>query len=61
MTISAGIALYPYHADDLHSLKKQADIALYRSKYNGSARVDGLRSRRVRRRAYERGGSASSI
>ncbi len=39
VTISAGIALYPEHANDLHSLQKQADVALYRSKYNGRARV----------------------
>jgi diguanylate cyclase (GGDEF)-like protein/putative nucleotidyltransferase with HDIG domain len=35
VTISAGIALYPVHADDLHALKKRADMALYQSKYNG--------------------------
>ena len=39
MTISAGIAFYPEHANDLHSLQKQADMALYQSKYNGRARV----------------------
>ena len=39
VTISAGIAFYPEHANDLHSLQKQADVALYRSKYNGRARV----------------------
>jgi two-component system cell cycle response regulator len=35
VTISAGIALFPDHAHDLHSLKKRADMALYQSKYNG--------------------------
>ena len=35
VTISGGIALHPLHADDLHSLKKRADMALYQSKYNG--------------------------
>jgi diguanylate cyclase (GGDEF)-like protein/putative nucleotidyltransferase with HDIG domain len=35
VTLSSGIALFPEHADELHSLKKRADIALYRSKYNG--------------------------
>jgi diguanylate cyclase (GGDEF)-like protein/putative nucleotidyltransferase with HDIG domain len=38
VTISAGIALVPDHADELHSLKKRADVALYQSKYNGRAR-----------------------
>jgi diguanylate cyclase (GGDEF)-like protein/putative nucleotidyltransferase with HDIG domain len=37
VTISSGIAVYPGHADDLHSLKKRADMALYQSKYNGRA------------------------
>jgi diguanylate cyclase (GGDEF)-like protein/putative nucleotidyltransferase with HDIG domain len=39
VTISAGIALYPDHADDLHTLRKRADMALYRSKYNGRAQI----------------------
>jgi diguanylate cyclase (GGDEF)-like protein/putative nucleotidyltransferase with HDIG domain len=39
VTISAGIALYPDHADDLHTLRKRADMALYRSKYSGRARI----------------------
>jgi diguanylate cyclase (GGDEF)-like protein/putative nucleotidyltransferase with HDIG domain len=39
VTISAGIAVFPEHADDLHSLKKRADMALYQSKYNGRARA----------------------
>ncbi len=39
VTISAGIAFYPEHADDLHSLQKRADMALYQSKYNGRARM----------------------
>ena len=39
VTISAGIALYPDHADDLHTLRKRADMALYRSKFNGRALV----------------------
>ena len=38
VTISAGLAVFPEHADDLHSLKKRADMALYQSKYNGRAR-----------------------
>jgi diguanylate cyclase (GGDEF)-like protein/putative nucleotidyltransferase with HDIG domain len=38
VTISAGIAVYPFHADDLHSLKKRADMALYQSKFNGRDR-----------------------
>jgi diguanylate cyclase (GGDEF)-like protein/putative nucleotidyltransferase with HDIG domain len=39
VTISAGIAMYPDHADDLHTLRKRADMALYRSKYNGRAQI----------------------
>lgn len=39
VTISAGIALYPDHAEDLHTLRKRADMALYRSKFNGRALV----------------------
>ncbi len=39
VTISAGVAFFPEQADDLHSLQKRADMALYRSKYNGRARV----------------------
>jgi diguanylate cyclase (GGDEF)-like protein/putative nucleotidyltransferase with HDIG domain len=38
-TISAGVALFPHHGDDLHSLQKRADMALYQSKYNGRAKV----------------------
>ena len=38
VTLSAGIALFPDHARDLHSLKKRADMALYQSKSNGRAR-----------------------
>jgi diguanylate cyclase (GGDEF)-like protein/putative nucleotidyltransferase with HDIG domain len=38
VTISAGIAVFPFHADDLHSLKKRADMALYQSKFNGRDR-----------------------
>jgi diguanylate cyclase (GGDEF)-like protein/putative nucleotidyltransferase with HDIG domain len=39
VTISAGVALYPAHATDLHTLRKRADMALYRSKYSGRARI----------------------
>ena len=38
VTISAGIAVFPDHADDLHSLVKNADHALYQSKNNGRSR-----------------------
>jgi diguanylate cyclase (GGDEF)-like protein/putative nucleotidyltransferase with HDIG domain len=49
VTISAGIALFPDHARDLHSLKKRADMALYQSKYSGRSlstvyREDGRQS-----------------
>jgi putative nucleotidyltransferase with HDIG domain len=33
------VALYPDHASDLHTLQKRADMALYRSKYSGRARI----------------------
>src|SRR5262249_5941732 len=39
VTISAGLAFFPEHADDLHSLQKRADMALYRSKFNGRAKI----------------------
>jgi diguanylate cyclase (GGDEF)-like protein len=39
VTVSAGVAFFPHHADDLHALLKRADAALYRSKVDGRARV----------------------
>jgi diguanylate cyclase (GGDEF)-like protein/putative nucleotidyltransferase with HDIG domain len=39
VTVSAGIAFYPEHADNLQSLRKRADMALYESKYNGRSRT----------------------
>ncbi len=39
VTVSIGIALFPLDADDLHTLRRRADLALYRSKYGGRARV----------------------
>ncbi len=39
VTISAGVASSAGRADDLHALHKRADMALYRSKYNGRAKV----------------------
>lgn len=39
VTFSAGVALYPEHADNVLSLRKRADMALYESKYNGRART----------------------
>jgi diguanylate cyclase (GGDEF)-like protein/putative nucleotidyltransferase with HDIG domain len=39
VTVSAGIASYPQNADDVHSLVKHADLALYQSKNNGRART----------------------
>jgi diguanylate cyclase (GGDEF)-like protein len=35
VSISAGIALFPEHAEDLHSRENRADIALYQSKHKG--------------------------
>ncbi len=39
VTVSAGVALFPEHADDLHTLQKRADFALYRSKYGARGGV----------------------
>ncbi|WP_224983532.1 GGDEF domain-containing protein [Geomonas agri] len=38
-TLSAGIASYPWDGDDLKSVVKQADLAMYRSKRLGKNRV----------------------
>jgi diguanylate cyclase (GGDEF)-like protein len=38
VTISAGIAVFPDNADELHALVKHADLALYQSKNGGRAR-----------------------
>jgi diguanylate cyclase (GGDEF)-like protein len=38
VTISCGLASFPEHADDPATLKKRADLALYRSKHNGKNR-----------------------
>ncbi len=38
VTISAGVAAFPEMAEDLHSLVRNADLALYRSKNGGRAR-----------------------
>lgn len=38
VTISAGIAVFPENADELHALVKHADLALYQSKNGGRAR-----------------------
>ena len=35
ITACVGVALFPEHADDLHTLQKRADFALYQSKYGG--------------------------
>ena len=40
-TVSIGIALFPEHGTDLSSLLRKADIAMYRSKGSGAARVFG--------------------
>ncbi len=39
VTASAGIAIFPDHADDLHLLQKRADFALYQSKYSGRGKM----------------------
>ncbi|MCZ8519156.1 MULTISPECIES: diguanylate cyclase domain-containing protein [Paenibacillus] len=38
VTTSVGIALYPYHGEDVQSLMKYADIAMYRAKTQGKNR-----------------------
>lgn len=57
VTISSGIATFPEHADDLHSLKKRADMALYQSKFNGRARAtvysDAARGAATREAPFE--------
>ncbi len=40
VTTSQGIAAFPDHADDLETLKKRADEALYRAKEKGRNRVE---------------------
>jgi diguanylate cyclase (GGDEF)-like protein len=39
LTLSAGIATYPYHSDDRNALVRVADIALYWAKGDGKNRV----------------------
>jgi diguanylate cyclase (GGDEF)-like protein/putative nucleotidyltransferase with HDIG domain len=39
LTISVGAAHFPDHADDANSLKRRADLALYKSKRNGKDRM----------------------
>ncbi|HKC19738.1 MAG TPA: GGDEF domain-containing protein, partial [Candidatus Dormibacteraeota bacterium] len=39
VTISVGAALFPDHANDPSSLKRRADLALYKSKRNGKDRT----------------------
>ncbi|MDO1581754.1 putative bifunctional diguanylate cyclase/phosphodiesterase [Rhizobium oryzicola] len=50
VTPSIGIALYPDHARDIHSLMRYADLAMYSVKANGRNQFrfydDGLRSQR---------------
>src|SRR5438105_4860643 len=38
VTVSGGLASFPEHAGDAATLKKRADLALYRSKHNGKNR-----------------------
>lgn len=51
VTISAGVATFPTHANDPHALIKAADEALYESKRAGRDRV--TRSRRRGRKPSE--------
>jgi diguanylate cyclase (GGDEF)-like protein len=43
VTISIGVAHFPDHAHDASSLKRQADLALYKSKRNGKDRTSVFR------------------
>lgn len=39
VTISAGVALFPAHGDDVYALMRAADRALYQSKHLGRDRI----------------------
>lgn len=39
VTISAGVALFPAHGDDVYALMRSADRALYQSKHQGRDRI----------------------
>ena len=39
ITISAGVALYPEHGEDIETLLQAADIALYEAKHSGRDRL----------------------
>src|SRR5207253_9693787 len=41
ITISAGVAFYPDHGEDIETLLQAADAALYRAKHAGRDRVAG--------------------
>jgi diguanylate cyclase (GGDEF)-like protein/putative nucleotidyltransferase with HDIG domain len=43
VTISVGVAHFPEHANDASSLKRRADLALYKSKRNGKDRTSVFR------------------
>jgi diguanylate cyclase (GGDEF)-like protein/putative nucleotidyltransferase with HDIG domain len=43
VTISVGVAHFPDHANDASSLKRRADLALYKSKRNGKDRTSVFR------------------
>jgi diguanylate cyclase (GGDEF)-like protein/putative nucleotidyltransferase with HDIG domain len=43
VTISVGVAHFPEHAHDANSLKRRADLALYKSKRNGKDRTSVFR------------------
>ncbi|HYQ94004.1 MAG TPA: diguanylate cyclase [Burkholderiales bacterium] len=44
ITISAGVALYPEHGEDIETLLQAADIALYEAKHSGRDRLVVYRS-----------------
>lgn len=58
-TGSTGIAIYPDHGEDLHTLKQNADAALLTSKANGRNRItifsDTIKNLALRRRLIEDG------
>ncbi|QWV92854.1 GGDEF domain-containing protein [Geomonas oryzisoli] len=53
-TLSAGIASFPWDGDDLKSVVKQADLAMYRSKRLGKNRVSLAESERDQRAEGEK-------
>lgn len=47
ITISIGVALYPDHGEDVETLLRAADAALYQAKHAGRDRVVGYKENAV--------------